>query len=327
MAQEWQIDGPKVLDIGDENERVGKLRLGLVAGRVDIVTHDDSPTARLEVHEVTGQPLQVTWDGWTLKITHVKDKDGSLWESLTSFTQDKGKRSARVSISVPATTQINASTVSAEALINGVHARVKANTVSGSLTLVDIVGDVDANTVTGEIECHALDGDFKGNSISGALTVQASRLRQVRLNTVSGDITLDLTDGGAQIQSNSVSGDVTVRIPRGGGYDVAAHTASGHVVIDGQSMNGDAPFQRGGQLSDGDKALVIKANSVSGNVVVLRATDVQDSRPDVQDSRPDVQDARPDVQDATPKVKDTVPDSQGTAPDAHDTVPDTKNAG
>ena len=34
MTQEWQIDGPKVLDVGNENETVGKLRLGLVAGRV-----------------------------------------------------------------------------------------------------------------------------------------------------------------------------------------------------------------------------------------------------------------------------------------------------
>ena len=90
-------------------------------------------------------------------------------------------------------------------------------------------------------------------------------------------MTLDLTDGGAQIQSNSVSGDVTVRIPQGGGYDVSAHTASGHVVIDGQSMNANTPHQHGGRLSDGDKALVIKANSVSGDVVVLRTTDVQDT--------------------------------------------------
>ena len=285
MAQEWQIEGPKVLDIGDEHETVRKLKLGLVAGRVDIVTHDDSPTARLEVHEVAGKPLLVTWDGSTLKVTHVKDKEASLWDSVLSFTQDKGRRSARVSISVPATTRISASTVSAEALINGVRATVKAN------------------TVTGEIECHALAGDFKGNSISGALTVQASRLRQVRLNTVSGDIALDLTDGRAQIQSNSVSGDVTVRIPAGGGYDVAAHTAVGHIVIDGQSMNGDAPFQRGGQLSDGDKALVIKANSVSGNVVVLRATGVQDTVSDVQDTVPDVQDRAHDVQDTAPDTE------------------------
>ena len=284
MAQEWQIDGPKVLDIGNENETVGKLKLGLVAGRVDIVTHDDSPTARLEVHEVTGQPLLVSWDGWTLKISHVKDKDGNLWENMLSLGQDKGRRRARISISVPATTDINASTVSAEALINGARAKVKTNTVTGSLTLDDIVGDVDANTVSGDIECHGLQGDFKGASISGALTVQASRLRQIRLNTVSGDITLDLTNGGAQIQSNSVSGDVTVRIPQGGGYDVSARTATGHIVIDGQSMDGNAPHQHGGRLIEGDKALVIKAYSVSGNVVVLRTTDIQDTVPDTQDA-------------------------------------------
>jgi len=284
MAQEWQIDGPKVLDIGAEFETVGKLKLAMVGGRVDIVTHDDSPTARLEVHEVAGPPLLVTWDGWTLKISHVKDKDGSLWDAVKSFGLDKGRRSARISVSVPATTDINASTVSAEALINGVRATVKTHTVTGSLTLDDIIGDVDANTVSGDIECHGLEGDFKGNSVSGALTVQASRLRQIRLNTVSGDMTLDLTDGRAQIQSNSVSGDVTVRIPGGGGYDVAARTASGQVVIDGQSMNGNPPGRNGGQLSEGDKALVIKANSVSGNVVVLRATDIQDVVHDTKDA-------------------------------------------
>ena len=282
MAQEWQIDGPKVLDIGDEFETVSKLRIGLVAGRVDIVTHDDSPTARLEVHEVKGQPLLVTLDGWTLRISHVKNKDASLWDSVMSFTQ--GRRSARVSISVPATTEVNVSTANADALVNGVRATVKASTATGSLTLDDIVGDVFANTVSGDIECHDLTGDFKGNSVSGALTVQASRLGQIKLNTVSGDIALDLTHGRAQIQSNSVSGDVTVRIPAGRGFDVAAHTASGHVVIDGQSMNGDSPYQLGGRLTDGDKALVINANSVSGDVVVLRSSGPQDTVRESEDT-------------------------------------------
>jgi len=300
MAQEWQIDGPKVLDIGDEFETVSKLKLGLVGGRVDIVTHDDSPTARIEVHEVTGRPLLVTWDGSTLQVSHVKDKEGNFWDSVRLIGADAGKRMAKLSISVPATTQISASTISAEALINGVRATVKANTVTGSLTLDDIVGDVFANTVSGEIECQALEGDFKGNSISGAVTVQASRLRRIDLNTVSGDITLDLKDGRARIQSNSVSGDVTVRIPRGGGYNVSAHTASGHVVIDGQSMYGVGPLQGGGQLTDGDKALVIKANSLSGNIVVLRANGVQDRSANVQDAVPDIQDAVPDVQDPAP---------------------------
>ena len=43
MAQDWQIEGPRVLDIGGEGEAVRRLKVGLVAGRVDILTHDDSP--------------------------------------------------------------------------------------------------------------------------------------------------------------------------------------------------------------------------------------------------------------------------------------------
>jgi hypothetical protein len=278
MAQEWQVEGAKVLDIGNEHEMVRKLKVGLVAGRVDIVTHDDSPTARLEVHEVEGRPLYVRWDGSTLKVSHVRDEDGNLFESLKRrFGTGHDKLRARVSLSVPATTEVSASTVSAEALINGIRSDVKASTVSGLLTLDDITGDVFANTVSGDIECHELEGNFKGNSVSGGLTVQASRLEQVRLNTVSGDITLDLANNRARITSNSVSGDVTVRIPPGGGYDVSAHTASGQVVIDGMSVGGAKPGQRGGQLSDGDKALGIKAHSVSGNVVVLRAPAAQPS--------------------------------------------------
>ena len=37
-----------------------------------------------------------------------------------------------------------------------------------------------------------------------------------------------------------------------------------------------------GQLADGDQALVVKANSVSGNVVVLRAQAIQDTVPTQQ---------------------------------------------
>ncbi|HET8601764.1 MAG TPA: DUF4097 family beta strand repeat-containing protein [Segeticoccus sp.] len=272
MAMEWEIDGPRVLDIGGERETVAALKVALVAGRLDVVTHDDSPAARLEVHEVTGRPLKVTWTGSTLKVTHVKEKDGSLWEGLKAFSRDSKDLSARVSLSIPSAAAVKASTVSADALITGIHNDVKLNTVSGSLTLDDVVGDVDANTVSGEIECHAVRGDFKGNSVSGSLTVLASQLVNIKLNTVSGDLTLDLTDGRARVQSNSVSGDVTLRIPTGGGFDVSAHTMSGHVIIDGRAMP-KATFgsQSGGSLQEGDGALRVKATSVSGDVVVLRA--------------------------------------------------------
>jgi hypothetical protein len=66
-----------------------------------------------------------------------------------------------------------------------------------------------------------------------------------------------------------VSGDVTVRSPLGG-YDVRATTPGGQVVVDGRELRHGA-YAAGGQLTEGDGALRVRANAVSGNVVVLRA--------------------------------------------------------
>jgi len=66
MAQEkWLIDGEKTIDI----EMIRKLKVGLIAGQVDIVGHDD-PGARVEVHSVRGKALTVTINGDTLEIDH-----------------------------------------------------------------------------------------------------------------------------------------------------------------------------------------------------------------------------------------------------------------
>jgi DUF4097 and DUF4098 domain-containing protein YvlB len=125
------------------------------------------------------------------------------------------------------------------------------------------------NTVSGAVECSRLRGPLHVNSVSGAVTAQSSDLPDVSIHTVSGDIALDLTNETAAISSNSVSGDVTVRAPHRG-YDVRANTASGQVVVDGRELR-RGPHAAGGQLTEGDGALRVKANAVSGNIVVLRS--------------------------------------------------------
>ena len=62
-----------------------------------------------------------------------------------------------------------------------------------------------------------------------------------------------------------------MRAPHGG-YDVTANTASGQVVIDGRDLRQALAPRRGGRLTDGDGSLRLKANAVSGNVVVLKAS-------------------------------------------------------
>jgi hypothetical protein len=288
MAQEWRIDSPRVLDIGDEHERVGKLEVGIVAGRVDVVTHDDSPTARVEVTSVEGLPVKVTWDGATLRVLHGKEWDNNnLMEMLKRTFEHFGRNKVTVSISVPTDASATVATVSGEAVVSGLRSAVKVNSVSGALIVSDITGEVDMHTVSGTVDGEGLSGPASVNSVSGAVTLQRSSLPDVKINTVSGDIAVDLTSGKARVRSNSVSGDVTVRAPLTG-FDVEANTASGQIVVDGRQMSkgfgaGPHGHERTGRLREGDGALEIKANAVSGSIVVLRSSS-PDTRSGPQDA-------------------------------------------
>ncbi|MDF2143705.1 DUF4097 family beta strand repeat-containing protein [Knoellia sp. p5-6-4] len=269
MPEKWSVEGPRVLDIGGDGEQVRALKVGIVGGRVDVVTHDDSPTARVEVLEVVGQPVLVRWDGSMLRITHGPDSDLGVVDRVRQTVEGIDHNRVVVSVSIPQEATATVSTVSADALVAGVRAAVRTNTVSGSLTLDDLTGAASVNTVSGAVECSRLKGPLSVNSVSGSVTAQRSDLPDVSIHTVSGDVALDMLNGTASISSTSVSGDVTVRSPIGG-YDVRATSPGGQVVVDGRELR-HGPYAAGGQLTDGDGALRLRANAVTGNVVVLRA--------------------------------------------------------
>ncbi|WP_446664549.1 DUF4097 family beta strand repeat-containing protein [Flexivirga sp. B27] len=267
MAQQWELDGPKVLDIGGEGERVDALTVALVGGHVDVVTHD-APTAQVEVQEVVGQPLKVTWNGHKLKISHVNAEGKDIWTTLKAFG-GPGHTRAVVSVAIPRDAKTDINTVSAGAVVSGIHAKTSLNTVSGDVTADDIDGKIEINGVSGTFEGRRLCGRLEANTVSGSMTVHDSTLDPIELNGVSGDITLDLNEGETKVESNTVSGDVTVRVPAGGGYRVKVSTMSGAAVVDGMKLGGK--WFRGGEARDGDEALRLEATSVSGDVVVLRA--------------------------------------------------------
>jgi hypothetical protein len=133
MAEQWTIEEPRVLDVGGEGERVRALKVGLVGGRVDVVTHDDSPAARIEVSDVKGQPVLVRWDGSTLKISQGRDSESGIVDRLRATFEGIEHNRVVISVSIPDDATATVSTVSADALVAGVHAEVKANTVSGAL--------------------------------------------------------------------------------------------------------------------------------------------------------------------------------------------------
>ncbi|PWJ24644.1 putative adhesin [Branchiibius hedensis] len=270
--QAWEIREPQTLKIGeDQPATVRTVSVSIVGGQVDVVTHGDAAGATLEIHELRGRPLQVTWDGNTLKVTHLKAEGENIWETLKRLGSSAAQDRARLSIAVPEGVTAKINTVSAQVLASGLTRPAKINTVSGGVTLDHITDSVDVNTVSGTVELHGLVGALKANGVSGNITVHRSRVDPVKLNTVSGDITLDLLSAKTSISSTAVSGDVLVRVPDSDGFDVQLSSLSGAAIVDGQRI-GNPGTRGGGRLSEGNPTLKIKASSVSGDVVVMRAT-------------------------------------------------------
>ncbi len=86
-----------MIEVGGPDRAVRRVKVGLIGGRIDVVAHDD-PEARLEVQSVVGRPLEVTWDGETLEVSHPQAR----WDGLLGSLADKLRgEAARASTTRP----------------------------------------------------------------------------------------------------------------------------------------------------------------------------------------------------------------------------------
>ncbi|HEX3004290.1 MAG TPA: DUF4097 family beta strand repeat-containing protein [Angustibacter sp.] len=272
MSESWQVDGPRILEVGGEGEPVRELRVGLVAGRVDVVAHpadaEDGAGARLEVTDVKGRPLEVTWDGGVLSVQHPKVTWDGLLESIKAMARRDDR--AEISVAVPAGAKVRVSTVSADGLVAGLRQGATVRTVSGELAVDDVQGDVAARTISGRIDVRDLRGSLSGESVSGSIVVQAAELPHLDVKTVSGELVVDLHTAPSKVDMKSVSGDLVVRIPGDSGFRLDARSVSGQIVADGRRIGAGRPGPPQGEIRDGDESVRVSATSVSGDVTLLR---------------------------------------------------------
>lgn len=262
MAQEkWLIDGQRTIDIAG----VRRLKVGLVAGHVDIVAHDD-PNTRVEVHSVFGRELKVTLDGDRLEIDHPQLR----WDNFIEVFRDVRDR-ARVDISilVPRETALTLGVISAEGLVSGLHEDTTASTVSGDLVIDGVRGDLGLNSVSGEITVRAHHGAITAKTVNGELAVEGEIL-SFRSESVNGDVLLDTTGVPDEVRINTISGDLTARFAADTPARYTVNTVSGEIRLDGTTVR----KPRGRHVSSSgqlDRRWVeLRANTVSGDVNVLR---------------------------------------------------------
>ncbi|WP_168583436.1 DUF4097 family beta strand repeat-containing protein [Gephyromycinifex aptenodytis] len=310
-----QIDHPTRKTLGEPGQQVRSVSVALPAGSLDVVTHADPNSAILEVDEVGGAPITVSFEQGVLKIEQYKDANGQVWGPLkgilgatvgAAFGGGQAGVTSRVTLTLPRAAKLSVKTVTADVLVGGLDGSVSAYGVSGSLTLDRLAGSLDVNLVSGDLEAASCSGELKAKTVSGRITVQDSPLRSIKLNSVSGAAIIDLSSGRCLITANAVSGDLTIRMPAAAGYDATVTSTSGHVVIDGQTLHSE-DGKRGGHTHEGDRSVAIKARTVSGNVVVLREDPPPSAGPGPVVAQPhpdidDVQDVRPQTPDSDEEI-------------------------
>ncbi|GHD90205.1 DUF4097 family beta strand repeat-containing protein [Streptomyces naganishii] len=269
---EWSVGEPGKLTF---DEPVTELNVRIVNGTVNVVGTDES-SARLEVTEIEGPPLVVTQQGGTLTVAY----EDLPWKGFLKWLDRKGwRRSAVVSLAVPAATRVEVGVVGATAVVSGIDGRTEVKGVTGDTTLVGLTGPVRADTVSGNVEAQALSGDLRFNSVSGDLTVVEGAGSSVKADSVSGSMIVDLDPAGrpTDVSLTNVSGEIAIRLPHPADAQVEANTASGSVsnAFEDLRVTGQWGAKRiTGRLGAGNGKL--KATTVSGSIALLRRPPVED---------------------------------------------------
>ncbi len=269
---EWYVAEPRKFAL---DAPVTTLHVRIANGTVNVVGTDED-TARLEVSDVEGPPLTVTHEDGTLTVAY----DDLLRQGFLKWLDPKEwRRSALVSLAVPAGTRVEIGVMGAAAVVSGVDGRTEVKSVSGDTTLVGLTGPVRATTVSGRVEAQAVTGDLRLSSVAGDLTVIEGTCPTVKADSVSGSIVLDLgpTGRSADIGLTSVSGGIAVRLPHPTDTEVEANTASGTIsnAFDDLRVHGSwGAHKLTGRLGTGTGRL--KATTVSGSVALLRRPPAED---------------------------------------------------
>ena len=257
----WTIEAPASLDLDD----VTGLRVRLISGSVAVLATDAKPS--LEVSNVSGDPLDVTYEDGVLTITH----ENLTWEGLLKWLRPQ-RPSAVVTVTVPRTCAVQVGVVNATAVLSGIAAKASVKSVSGEITLDGVSGDVDANTVSGALEAQGINGKLNVNTVSGDLALADGWLERLDVNSVSGDVTADLDlDPLGGLQVNTVSGEVTLRLPASSDAQVQLHSVSGSVRSEFAeliSLSTPASHTVSGSLGAGSARLSV--TTMSGRVMLLR---------------------------------------------------------
>jgi len=262
-----------------------RVSISNVAGSLDITTWDRK---EVDIQGELGSGVErvdVTQHEGGVEVRVVmKDNDGWSGDSWK-------KGSANLRIRLPATVRLEASTVSASLILAGVRGKTRLKSVSGDihsdvaspdLEVKSVSGDIElngsgspsrlrANSVSGDVTLNKIAGELEAKSVSGDVEIAMQAADDVRVSSVSGDISLQggLTKEG-ELEANSVSGRIRAVTQAPSGYHYEARSFSGRIKTclagEVEKSKGSGGSRLDGTLGGG--GATVRLQSHSGSVEV-----------------------------------------------------------
>lgn len=168
--------------------------------------------------------------------------------------------------------EVEASSVSGQVEVRGAKRSVSVESVSGWVRASQVAGNLRAESVSGDVRADSISGSVEASSVSGTISLLGVQSRDVRTETVSGNILYAGTvDAGGTYDFESHSGTVRLNIPRTAGARVSVETFSGDIDTNFPVVRqpGDAGRNRGSfEFTIGDGRARITARSFSGPIII-----------------------------------------------------------
>ena len=243
FEQRLTIDEAVVLNVstgsGSIDVRAGSGSEATIRGEIHVGNRFlwfGSADADEIVQQVIDNPPVELADG-RLRVGHIQDRSVRRRVSIS------------YEITVPAGTEVIATSGSGSVTITDIAAPVEAEAGSGSVKLDNIGGAVKADTGSGSIRADGVAGAFNGSSGSGNIYLMQTAPGDVVVSTGSGTSELEGVEGAVRARAgsggiringrmtgdwriNTGSGTVRLTLPADAAFDLDAETGSGGISID-----------------------------------------------------------------------------------------------
>ena len=189
-----------------------------------------------------------------------------------AFDWVRGGRSARLIVSAPATSDLNARSGDGSVDVEGITGHIELFTGDGSIRGNRLAGELKLATGDGSIRVSEASGTLSAQTGDGSVNVEGA-LSGVTVRTGDGTVTLVASPGSAATDDWTIStgdGSVTLELPDPFSADLDAHTGDGRISVENLTVSdvtGKMARNRlRGQLGTGGRLLRVRTGDGSNYV-------------------------------------------------------------